>query len=109
EGGSGLLLHTDLGLEAELAAAQSQGKPVAIHAIGGRAIDQALAALERLSAQGVAFPWVRLEHVQFITLSQARRAKDLGLLLSMQPNFNSDSTDYADRLGLAELEGNNPF
>ena len=52
---------------------------------------------------------MRLEHVQFITLPQARRAKDLGVILSMQPNFNSDSEDYADRLGPRDLEANNPF
>jgi predicted amidohydrolase YtcJ len=50
-----------------------------------------------------------MEHVQFIQPAQARRAKALGLVLSMQPNFNSDSEDYADRLGARELEANNPF
>ena len=108
-GGQGMLIHTLEGLERQLADLQPLGKPVAIHAIGGRAIDQAITALEHLAAQGLAFPWVRLEHVQFITLAQARRAKALGLILSMQPNFNSDSVDYADRLTGHDIEVNNPF
>jgi predicted amidohydrolase YtcJ len=37
------------------------------------------------------------------------RAKDLGVILSMQPNFNSDSVDYADRLCPRDQEANNPF
>jgi predicted amidohydrolase YtcJ len=108
-GGLGLLTHTDAALETELAETQALGKPVAIHAIGGRAIGQVLKCLERLAERGLRFPAVRLEHVQFITLAQARRAKALGLVLSMQPNFTSDSVDYADRLDPAALAANNPF
>ena len=70
---------------------------------------QTLTALERLDAQRVAFPWVRMEHVQFITLPEALRAKALGVILSMQPNFNSDSEDYTDRLEPRDLAANNPF
>jgi len=109
DGTGGLLLYTQAGLEQELMDLHSLDKPVAIHAIGELAIDQALTALETLAARGKTFPWVRLEHVQFITLVQAMRAKDLGVILSMQPNFNSDSVDYADRLDPLDLEANNPF
>jgi predicted amidohydrolase YtcJ len=108
-GGDGLLIYTGPGLEQELADLQALGKPIAIHAIGARAVDQALTALERIKAQNLAFPWVRMEHVQFISLADARRAKALGIILSMQPNFNSDSEDYADRLCPADLAANNPF
>jgi len=109
DGGDGMLIYSGPALERALAELQALAKPVAIHAIGGRAVDQALTALERLAGANLTFPWVRLEHVQFITLAMARRAKDLGVILSMQPNFNSDSVDYADRLGRAQLEANNPF
>ncbi|WP_257305450.1 amidohydrolase family protein [Geothrix campi] len=108
-GGPGLLLYTDEALHQELATLHARGKPLAIHAIGDRAIGQVLAALEDLDRQGLRFPSLRLEHVQFITETQARRARDLGLVLSMQPNFSSDSVDYADRLGPATLARNNPF
>jgi predicted amidohydrolase YtcJ len=108
-GERGLLIYTDPGLAQTVAELLPLGKPLAIHAIGARAVEQVLTALERLTAQGLRLPQIRLEHVQFIHLAQARRAKALGLILSMQPNFNSDSEDYADRLGARELEANNPF
>jgi predicted amidohydrolase YtcJ len=109
DGGPGLLLYADEALHQELATLHGHGKPLAIHAIGDRAIGQVLAALESLDRQGLRFPSIRLEHVQFITEAQARRARDLGLVLSMQPNFSSDSVDYADRLGPDTLARNNPF
>jgi len=108
-GETGLLLYRDEALLRALGEVHGLGKPVAIHAIGDAAIEQVLNVLERLDRDGVSFPLVRLEHVQFIDRTQARRARDLGLVLSMQPNFNSDSQDYADRLAPAWLEVNNPF
>ncbi len=108
-GSEGLLLHSDEGLWAELAGLHSLGMPLAIHAIGDRAIEQVLLCLEVLDSDGLRFPAVRLEHAQFITEPQARRARDLGITLSMQPNFNSDSVDYADRLEASWLARNNPF
>ncbi|HJV39639.1 MAG TPA: amidohydrolase family protein [Geothrix sp.] len=109
DGSPGLLLHTDEGLRQALADLHPHGKAVAIHAIGDRAIGQSLGALEDLDRQGLRFPLVRLEHAQFITEAQARRARDLGLVLSMQPNFSSDSVDYGDRLSPDMLARNNPF
>jgi predicted amidohydrolase YtcJ len=109
DGRKGLLLHEDEALRRTFGEAHAFGKPLAIHAIGDLAIEQAIRVLEQLHRDGLSFPLVRLEHVQFVRLSQARRAKDLGLTLSMQPNFNSDSVDYADRLAPAWLEINNPF
>jgi predicted amidohydrolase YtcJ len=108
-GQQGLLLYRDEDLLQTLGEAHGFGKPLAIHAIGDGAIEQVLGVLERLAGDGLSFPLVRLEHVQFIDLEQARRAKQLGLLLSMQPNFNSDSQDYGDRLAPRWLEVNNPF
>jgi predicted amidohydrolase YtcJ len=109
DGGRGMLVYADSALAQTVADLLPLGKPLAIHAIGARAVDQVLTALERLTAQGLSLPRIRMEHVQFIQPAQARRAKALGLVLSMQPNFNSDSEDYADRLGARELEANNPF
>lgn len=108
-GQGGMLLHSDEQLFRMFGEAHPCGKPLAVHAIGDGAIEQVLTALERLERDGVRFPGVRLEHVQFIDQIQSRRAKDLGIVLSMQPNFNSDSEDYADRLGSHWLEINNPF
>lgn len=109
DGSPGLLLHSDEALRHSLAEAHPHGKGVALHAIGDRAIGQVLRVLGELDRQGLRFPEVRLEHAQFITEDQARRAKELGITLSMQPNFSSDSVDYADRLDAARLARNNPF
>jgi len=109
QGGDGILLHSDEALREQLAGLARLGKPVAIHAIGGRAIAQALAVLERLDWEGLRLPLVRLEHVQFMDEAQARKAKELGLTLCMQPNFSAESRDYADRLPARHLRGLNPF
>lgn len=108
-GGTGLLTYTDGALQEALAEVHPLGKALAVHAIGDRAIAQLLGVLERLDREGLGFSAVRIEHAQFITEAQARRARDLGLVLSMQPNFNSDSVDYADRLDAEHLATNNPF
>ena len=109
DGGRGMLLHEGEAFRDELARLHPLGKALAIHAIGDLAIEGVITALEVLEAGGLRFPALRLEHVQFITETQARRARDLGVTLSMQPNFSSDSVDYADRLPGPWREANNPF
>lgn len=108
-GESGLLTYEDGPLRETLWDLQARGLGVALHAIGDRAIQQALECLEGLASRGRTFPRVRLEHVQFITEAQARRARDLGLHLSMQPNFSEDSLTYRDRIGMELCACNNPF
>jgi predicted amidohydrolase YtcJ len=50
-----------------------------------------------------------MEHCQFIYEKTACQAKELGIILSMQPNFSTDSIIYRDRLLPWYLENNNPF
>lgn len=107
--GNGLLTYDDEGLSLALAEAAEKQTAVAVHAIGELAVEQALRCLARVEKDGGSFPLVRLEHVQFITEAQARLARERGYVLSMQPNFSSDSVDYADRLDAAYLAANNPF
>ena len=109
DGGEGRLLYDDAGLEELVSGLAAEGKALAVHAIGQRAIRQILDVLERCSANSLRFPGIRLEHVQFIGQEEAFRARNLGACLSMQPNFNSDSVDYADRLPRRLLAANNPF
>lgn len=78
DGRQGLLLYDDGELLGALGECHGSGKPVAIHAIGDRAIEQVLRVLERLDRDGMRFPLVRMEHAQFIDEIQARRARDLG-------------------------------
>lgn len=107
--GAGVLPYDTGSLEKQVQQACDWNTGLAMHAIGEIAIDQALDALERVLRNGGNLPVIRLEHVQFIDRSQAFRARDLGILLSMQPNFTSDSVDYADRLPSEHLAMNNPF
>jgi predicted amidohydrolase YtcJ len=104
----GILLYSDDALEA-LIARYSGEKPMAIHAIGDAAIDQVVAAIERAARQVPSRQVIRIEHAQFINETTARRAKALGLHLSMQPNFSEDSVMYADRLPAGYPPRNNPF
>ena len=45
----------------------------------------------------------------FISLANAKKAKALGIVLSMQPNFSYDSLHYKDRLLEKYCRANNPF
>jgi predicted amidohydrolase YtcJ len=104
----GMLLYSDDELEA-LIVRWSKEKPMAIHAIGDAAIDQVVAAVERAASRVPSRQTIRIEHAQFISEATARRAKSLGLHLSMQPNFSEDSVAYAERLPAGYPANNNPF
>lgn len=108
-GRRGLLLYSDVGLAQELARASGLSKRISIHAIGDRAIEQVIRGFERDSQLRSEFDEVRIEHAQLIELELARRAKQLGVTLCMQPNFNSDSNEYRDRLPAEYCELNNPL
>lgn len=107
--GEGILPYDTDSLERQVQQASDWNTGLTMHAIGETAIGQALDAAERVLRNGGKLPIVRLEHVQFIERSQAFRARDMGILLSMQPNFTADSVDYADRLPREYLAANNPF
>jgi predicted amidohydrolase YtcJ len=109
DGSEGALLYSDEELSMLLAELASYRACLSAHALGHSAVAQALRCLEALGREAARFPSVRLEHVQFISASQARRCKESGIRLSMQPNFNSDSSDYADRLIPRHRAENDPF
>ena len=104
----GMLMYKDKALNSLIDQCCQQGVGIAIHAIGDVAIDQILATLEACKNR-TGFAEIRLEHVQLINKQQADRAKELDIILSMQPNFNEDSANYADRLPEEFLAANNPF
>jgi len=107
--GTAMFTYTDEALLELLVTIGGWNTGIALHAIGELAIGQALTALEHAHTRGARFRQIRLEHLQFIDRDQARRAKQLGAILSMQPNFSSDSRDYSDRLPESYLRRNNPF
>lgn len=105
----GMLIYSDEQLAKTLAGCFESGKSLAVHAIGDRAIAQVIHALENSGPSISNVPKVRIEHAQMITLDLAKRARDLGVILCMQPNFSSDSVDYSDRLDSEYCAMNNPF
>ena len=106
DGGTGILVYDNEQLATEIQRGAFRGKDVAIHAIGDDAIHQTLDAIDSLTQRP---SLIRIEHAQFISLSSALRAKDLGISLCMQPNFSGESLGYADRLPEGFRARNNPF
>lgn len=106
DGRVGVLVYDDDHLLEELSRVAQTARNLAIHAIGDTAIDQVVAAVGRLTHRP---PMVRLEHCQFISRETALKAKELGIVLCMQPNFSAESVFYQDRLSEASLRANNPF
>jgi predicted amidohydrolase YtcJ len=85
-GNTGLLRIEPDELTRLVAASNTQGLGIAVHAVGARAVD---AALDAFAAAGppTAGPW-RLEHAHLdVTDAQLRRAAGSGLVLSAQPAF----------------------
>ncbi len=105
-GSSGILLHTDEELEDMISGLCGEVDKIAIHAIGGRAIDQVVRVVEGMDGD---IPSIRMEHAAFISEETAREALDLGITLCMQPNFSFNSVEFRDRLADEILEKNNPF
>ncbi len=106
--GNSFLTYTDAEFIAKLEKILPYKTDIAIHCIGDIAIEQVVNSID-LNKSKIVGQEIRLEHVQFINETQAKRAKDLGLVLSMQPNFNMDSVIYSDRLTTQYCESNNPF
>lgn len=109
-GGAGLMLYSDDALMTQIMQAASWGCALSVHAIGDRATTQLIRTLSQLKKNGRPMPsLVRLEHCQFLSLDMAKKAKALGIILSMQPNFSEDSIQYRDRLPTVYQRMNNPF
>ncbi len=99
-------------LFAILSTAQKNAIPLAIHAIGDLAIEEALDGLEEAGCRKKRLGH-RLEHVECISKDQIRRMKELGLTASMQPNFTGEwghpGSMYEDRFGPDLIKTMNPL
>jgi hypothetical protein len=86
---------------------------LALYTVGSRAIEQAIAAHEFASrSTGVSGLRHRLEHVELPSEDQIKRAKELGLVFSMSPAYESiwggPGKMYEERLG-ERYKATNPF
>jgi len=100
-GECGELNYTDEALIAFVRQCEQAGLQTVIHAIGDRAIEQVLDAHTAVGTSSDRRH--RVEHFELPTKTQIDRTRDLGLHISMQPNFvgNWSGTGkmYIDRLG----------
>lgn len=90
-GRDGMLLWEDGPLRQALERAAGLGFPPAMHAIGDRAIAQAISVVERMCDGGVRFPapGPRLEHAEMLDEELLARGVSAGFIFSMQPNFTA--------------------
>lgn len=82
---SGKLNYTQDELDHLVRRAHEAGFQIMIHAIGDRAIEAALDAIEGSGAGPDDRP--RIEHFELVTPKQIERCRELGVIASMQPNF----------------------
>jgi predicted amidohydrolase YtcJ len=103
--GTGLLYLTRTHLTELFDEAAESGMSLGVHAIGDRAIEEAIAAWEAVIAKRGPLHGVRpsIDHFEIAHSDQIARAARCGMLLSMQPAFDYlwGGTDgmYAQRFG----------
>ncbi len=94
--------------------ANSIGMQTATHAIGDRAIDMVLECWKSIAQEQDIKPLMhRIEHAELIRDDQLELCKELGIVLSMQPNFMGEwgfpGEMYDQRLGHEITKIMNPF
>jgi predicted amidohydrolase YtcJ len=95
---SGELRIAPAEIEARVARWATRGWPIALHAIGDRAVSSALTALERVPHPR--FGAHRIEHAQVVLRSDLPRFAAAGIVASVQPgHWRDDAPFLAARLG----------
>ena len=113
----GELFHADDAVAAWFTACTEAGLGGGVHAIGDRAIEQALSAIEAAAAvhglEAVRACRHRMEHVELPTREQVTRMARLGVVASVQPAFDAvwggDEGLYAERFGVQAARESNPM
>lgn len=107
----GVLYHNDDEVYQVVKNAHENNMQCTMHAVGERAIDQLLYTYHRVfMEQGKKDLRHRLEHFCLPTESQIKMAKELGIILSMQPGFTYLwDEDFAGVLGRERGDRIDPF
>jgi len=97
----GLLFYKSEEIENFINACINEDLQVGFHAIGDRAIEQAISAFEKESKKNfVPNRKFRIDHFGCASNDHIRRAADLGIVIGTQPTFPFLRSDvYRDRLG----------
>ena len=105
-GQTGLPLLTDDQLQNQMSRAAMDGYQVAVHAIGDKANDQVLNAIDEMAQTYKGDRRWRVEHAQVVTPADVARFGKNGIVASMQPTHEtSDRTMAEARLGPSRLGG----
>ncbi len=105
-GNSGLPLQSDARLLNLISRGAMDGFQIAIHAIGDRANQQALDAIDEVSDTYNGDRRWRIEHAQIVDPADLPRFGRHGIIASMQPvHQTSDRTMAEARLGAGRLDG----
>ena len=95
---SGILRHTDEELSEAVERVDGRGLQVIIHAIGDRAVEQAIGALSRVT--GARNPRRhRIEHAGLLPKDLRGKMAKFGIRAAVQPMFVTSDTWAVDRLG----------
>ncbi|MFQ6087065.1 MAG: amidohydrolase [Candidatus Bathyarchaeia archaeon] len=106
----GMMLYSQRSLNKLVLKAHRAGFQLAIHAIGDRAVDMVLKALERaLKVLPRKDHRHRVEHVSVLNESLIQRMKKLGVIASVQPHFVVSDFWVEKRLGKARARWTYPF
>ncbi|MFC1851470.1 amidohydrolase [candidate division CSSED10-310 bacterium] len=109
----GLLLYSLSRLSNFITRSEQARIPVMIHAIGDRAIAQALKAFEKSSYKPGSGLRHRLEHLEVLDAPLISKINDLGLTASLQPNFAHRWSQPGgmnwQRLGPERIKWCNPY
>lgn len=103
---TGLALLTPAQLKNKMSRAAMDGFQVAVHAIGDRANDEILSAIEEMQVTFSGDRRWRVEHAQIVDPLDVSRFAKAGAIASMQPvHQTSDRTMAENRLGQDRLKG----
>ena len=108
-GGHGLPTYTDAELLSVARDALSVGLVPTIHAIGDRAVTQALDTFEALAIPASAADRGRIEHAQLVLPADAPRFAALGVRASVQPEHAMDDRDVADHHWAGRTDRSFPY
>lgn len=103
---TGLALLTPAQLKNKMSRAAMDGFQVAVHAIGDRANDEILSAIEEMQGTFSGDRRWRVEHAQIVDPADISRFARTAAIASMQPvHQTSDRTMAENRLGMGRLKG----
>lgn len=104
-GNRGVLIYPDEEVEEIVRVAEQEGVQLAMHAIGDRAIEQAITAVTKVKGGNATTLAHRIIHCQITNSSQIQRMVALGLVAEIQPVFLQTDMHWAkSRVGEVRLQ-----